>query len=96
MSDYVYVDNETRIEDIAKGARSAGRKLQLLSTEERNNILYRIAASLETRGEEIISVNMEDVSTAEKNGLLGSALHRLTLTQEKLCTLVAGIRSIGE
>jgi delta-1-pyrroline-5-carboxylate synthetase len=95
MSDYVHVDNETRIEDIAKGARSAGRKLQLLSTEERNNILYRIAASLETRAEEIISVNMEDVNTAEKNGLLGSALHRLTLTREKICTLVAGIRTIA-
>jgi gamma-glutamyl phosphate reductase len=95
MSDYVHVHDETRIEDIAKGARTAGRKLQLLSTEERNSILYKIAESLESRVEEIISANMEDVHAAEKNGLRGPTLHRLTLTPEKICTLVGGIRTIA-
>eukprot|EP00596_Hydrurales_sp_CCMP1899_P005054 CAMPEP_0119049416 /NCGR_PEP_ID=MMETSP1177-20130426/64586_1 /TAXON_ID=2985 /ORGANISM="Ochromonas sp, Strain CCMP1899" /LENGTH=735 /DNA_ID=CAMNT_0007026623 /DNA_START=13 /DNA_END=2217 /DNA_ORIENTATION=- len=95
MSDYVHVDDETRVEDIAKGARTAGRGLQLLSTEERNNILYKIAESLESRVVEILSVNMEDVHTAEKNGIRGPTLHRLSLTPEKICTLVAGIRTIA-
>lgn len=87
--------NNNKIEEIASGARISSRKLQDLSSKERDDILLKIAISLADREEEILRVNSEDVDAAERNGLSGPALYRLKLTSQKIKTLVEGIKSIG-
>jgi len=85
-----------KADEVAKGARTGSRALQLLQSTERQAILLHMAAALETRQREILAANAEDVVAAEKSGLAGPSLKRLSLTHEKLRTLVEGIRSIAE
>jgi gamma-glutamyl phosphate reductase len=46
--------NSNKIEEIASGARISSRKLQNLSSMERDDILLKIASSLADREEEIL------------------------------------------
>ena len=85
-----------KADEVAKLARTGSRALQLLQSSERSAILFHMADALDSRQEEIITTNAEDVAAAEKSGVVGPSLKRLRLTPEKIRTLVEGIRSIAE
>lgn len=82
-------------EQMAKDARSSSRQLQALSSQEREAILFAIADAIAAKEDEILSANAEDVAIAQANGLQGPSLKRLQLTNEKIKTLVTGIKSIA-
>ena len=84
-----------KADEVAQGARAGSRQLQALQSAEREAILLHMANALESRQAEILAVNTEDVTAAEKSGITGPSLKRLKLTPEKLRTLVEGIRSIA-
>jgi delta-1-pyrroline-5-carboxylate synthetase len=58
-------DLEHRAEEIAAGARAGSRKLQALSTAEREAVLHAVADALQAREQEILEVNALDVAIAE-------------------------------
>eukprot|EP01041_Mallomonas_annulata_P007789 gene7789-15932_t len=86
MTGQIQLD-EGKIEDLAQGARA-------LDSAGRERILHAIADALESRQDEIMAVNVEDVSVAENSGLAGPMLSRLKLTSEKMRSLVHGIRTL--
>ena len=80
---------------MAKAAKEGSLSLQLLSQEERKDILIAMADELAARSSEIMDANLLDLKEAEQTGLSGPLLKRLKLTADKLAAVVDGIRSIA-
>ncbi|RLN80676.1 hypothetical protein BBJ28_00015750, partial [Nothophytophthora sp. Chile5] len=83
-------------EEMANAAREGCRQLQALSSEERANILFRIADDLKSNSKTILQANKKDLAAAQKSAIDEGLLARLKLTEEKLDTLADGIRSIAD
>eukprot|EP01128_Nolandella_sp_AFSM9_P003604 TRINITY_DN1567_c0_g1_i1.p1 TRINITY_DN1567_c0_g1~~TRINITY_DN1567_c0_g1_i1.p1 ORF type:complete len:767 (-),score=176.41 TRINITY_DN1567_c0_g1_i1:174-2474(-) len=81
---------------VAKEVRSASLSLRKSSPETRSNILRILAQKLEDQQTEIMAMNAEDLSAAEMEGLTGSLFNRLKLTENKLESVVAGIRHLAD
>lgn len=80
---------------VARGARAGARQLQALTSAQRTRILLSIADALESGVTAILEKNLLDVRAAELCGVAYSLLSRLSMSREKIATLVAGIRSIA-
>lgn len=92
----VKLSSDTTIEDMAIAAREASRKLQQLSSKQRQNILHCIAKSLLERTNDIMAANEKDMDQASANTLDSGLLARLKLSPAKLQVLAKGIQSIAE
>ncbi len=83
----------------AVAARSAGRRLAALSSEERRALLERVAGALDAGRDRILAENALDVADGERavaEGRMRAALaKRLALSDAKLDALVDGIRAIA-
>ncbi|KAJ9533517.1 hypothetical protein QJQ45_026589, partial [Haematococcus lacustris] len=83
------------VRDMALRARAASRVLQSLPSLQRQQMLERLADSLEDATEEIMAANSLDVQQAQ--GKVGDALlQRLVLKPAKIAQLAAGIRAIAQ
>ncbi|MEE2750033.1 MAG: glutamate-5-semialdehyde dehydrogenase [Myxococcota bacterium] len=86
--------------ELARAARSASRKVQSLSSADRQYGLEAMAAALCERQQEILKANAMDVADAQlrvQAGDMSSALAaRLKLTEEKLVVLAEGLRSLAQ
>lgn len=82
--------------EVAKSVRDAGRNLANLTSTERATILERLATLIDMNQTDILATNQLDLEKATVEGLSGQILKRLKLTNEKLRTLVEGIRSIAK
>lgn len=86
----------TDISLLAKQAAEAAKKLSLLSTDEKNLALAKMADALASQKQHIIQVNTDEVARAKDNGLDAAMLDRLTLNDERIDDMVSGIREIIE
>eukprot|EP00850_Spirogloea_muscicola_P008009 SM000042S15276 [mRNA] locus=s42:42441:48707:+ [translate_table: standard] len=86
---------EGRARDMAVAARNASRKLQALSTEERQEALRNVAQALEAAEQEILAENEADIRAAEMAGIAAPLLHRLRLKPGRIGQLAEGIRAIA-
>ncbi len=84
----------TDITLLAKQAAHAAKKLSLLSSDEKNNALNKMADALALHRDQILRVNTEEVKRARTDGLDGSMLDRLILNDERMNDMVNGIREI--
>ena len=73
-------------------ARAASSKLALLSTEEKNSLLFTIADAIEAHEKEILSGNQEDIKSS---GLEGAMRDRLTLTPARIREMAQGVRDVA-
>jgi glutamate-5-semialdehyde dehydrogenase len=73
-------------------ARAASAGLALLSTEEKNLLLLKIAASIEAHSESILAANQKDM---ESSGLEGAMLDRLLLTASRVNQTAQGVRDVA-
>ena len=80
--------------DLARKARQASRRLALLSTKEKNELLSAMADQLELRKKEIRTSNEEDLAAARKAGISGALLDRLDLNEKRFAEMVAGVRQV--
>ena len=80
--------------DLARKARQASRRLALLSTKEKNELLSAMADQLELRKKEIRTSNEEDLAAAQKAGISGALLDRLDLNEKRFAEMVAGVRQV--
>lgn len=64
-------------------AKSASRKVALLSTNEKNSALKKIAAALKRESKKITTANEKDLRAGEKKGL-GEKLDRLKFNKERI------------
>ena len=73
-------------------ARAASSDLALLSTDEKNSLLLKIAAALDSNEKQILEANREDLETS---GLEGSMRDRLLLTPSRIAEMARGVRDVA-
>ena len=79
----------------AKQARLASRKLGVLSTKVKNEIICSIADGLVEKAEEILSANAIDIKNAEEAGLKKSFIDRLRLSEARIMDIAAALREVA-
>jgi glutamate-5-semialdehyde dehydrogenase len=79
--------------DISGAARSAARRLAATSSGARDHALELIARTVESHSQEIVEANRADLATA--SGLRPALVDRLTLNDERVAGLAAGVRAVS-
>lgn len=80
--------------EILKGAKAAARELALLSTEQKNTALLKMADALEANADKILQANAEDVERA-KSVLNEVMIDRLRLDKKRIAGMANGIREVA-
>src|SRR5262249_31013283 len=81
--------------DLARRARAASRLLATASGARKNDWLLGTAEVLETRGDEVLAANEQDVADAARAGLSAALVDRLRLTPARLRDDAAGLREVA-
>ncbi|OGP91612.1 MAG: glutamate-5-semialdehyde dehydrogenase [Deltaproteobacteria bacterium RBG_19FT_COMBO_43_11] len=89
------MDIKNSIEQIAKGAVVAARKLSRISTTSKNDVLLQMADELLRRRDFLLTENNKDVNKAKKSGLTKAMLDRLTLKSGTIAAMAQGLREIA-
>ena len=76
----------------AKLAKTAALRMAGLSTETKNAALLKMAEALESRQNEIIKTNAEDVEAAREKGIRASMIDRLILNPKRIADMAEGLR----
>ncbi len=84
-----------QIRNQARRARQAAGALRTLSSTDKNALLMRLAAALETAQDDIYAANQVDVAAAQAAGLSPALIDRLTLTASRFADMVAGVRFVA-
>lgn len=79
----------------AKSARKASRRLGILSTKVKNDIILNIAKGLIENCDEILAANAIDIENAERAGLKKSFIDRLRLTPERMEGIANALREVA-
>jgi len=80
---------------LGESARSASRTVAASTTEQRNNALLAMAASLETNASVLRAENNKDLKAGRAKGLDAALLDRLELTSEGIASMAEGLRQIA-
>jgi glutamate-5-semialdehyde dehydrogenase len=83
------------VSDKAKRAKAASRVLANISTEIKNNALFKMAAGLEKEADRLIAENIKDLKTAEQKGLSKAMIDRLTLNTDRIKAMSDGLREVA-
>jgi glutamate-5-semialdehyde dehydrogenase len=89
------LDIKQYVSDKAKKAKAASRQLANISTEIKNNALFRMAAGLERESAKLIAENKKDLLAAEQKGLSKAMIDRLTLNAERIKAMADGLREVA-
>jgi len=89
------MDIKQYVTEKAKKAKAASRKLATISTEIKNNALFKMAAELEKESGHLIAENKKDLEASEKKGLSKAMLDRLTLNPERIKAMADGLREVA-
>lgn len=82
------------IETISKTAKSASKRLAIMSEEQKNNVLLRMAEHIKADQETILSANDKDLEQAKEMELDEAFVDRLTLNEQRIDDMVNGIKEI--
>ncbi|WP_027416934.1 glutamate-5-semialdehyde dehydrogenase [Aneurinibacillus terranovensis] len=83
-----------RLLEKAKKAKEAAVTMGLLSTEEKNEALLRMADALESSTSRIIQANEVDVTAAKESGAPSSIVDRLLLNENRIKDMAEGLRQV--
>ncbi len=89
------MDIKQYVSDKAKKAKAASRALANISTEIKNNALFKMAAGLEKESAKLIAENKKDLVAAEQKGLSKAMIDRLTLNNERIKAMADGLREVA-
>ncbi|MDR6123240.1 glutamate-5-semialdehyde dehydrogenase [Bacillus sp. SLBN-46] len=78
----------------ARLLKNASKTLGMLSSNEKNEALEKMADHIQSNKEWIVSENAKDIETGKKNGLSDSLIDRLSLTNERIEQIVDGVRQL--
>jgi glutamate-5-semialdehyde dehydrogenase len=82
--------------EIGKRAKRATGELANLNSEQKNNILIRVAELLEEQSESLLVANARDLKQGEKMGLKGAIVERLTLSKERIGGIADGLKEVAQ
>ena len=83
------------LQPLAGPARAAARALATTPSEVKAVALGAMAGALVERADDILAANREDVSRAQAEAATGAVVDRLTLDQDRLHQVAAGVRQIA-
>ncbi|HUJ17335.1 MAG TPA: glutamate-5-semialdehyde dehydrogenase [Nitrospirota bacterium] len=89
------MDVKQYVSDKARKAKASSRRLANLSTEIKNNALFKMAAGLEQGAQKLIKENKKDLIAAETKGLSKAMIDRLTLNPDRIRTMAEGLREVA-
>jgi len=89
------MDIRAYVAEKARGARTAARKMALLSSSAKNAALIRMADELAARTPALLSANAKDLDEAEGRGLTKAMVDRLTLNPKRIGEMAAGLRDVA-
>ena len=79
----------------ASRVRGASRRLATTPTDLKNAALEAIADALEAESDAILAVNGPELERAERNGISGAFLDRMTLTPERIASMAGDVRAVA-
>ncbi len=82
--------------EVGQAARAAARVVAQAATAQKNAALRAIAAALDNAREELLAANAKDVDAAHAAGLAPAMIDRLTLTQQTITAMIAGLMQVAE
>ena len=82
------------LEEKARAAKAASRRLAYLSTEVKNKALHNIADYLLAQKDEILSANQIDYKDAEASGMSAAMLDRLMLSSSRLESIAQDVLAV--
>lgn len=85
----------SEVENKAKAARAASKKLAYLSTAIKNKALHSIADELVAKEKDIIAANRKDYAEGERGGMSAAMLDRLLLNTERIKGIAADVRTVA-
>lgn len=85
----------SEIEQKAREAKLAARRLATLPTEAKNAALTNLADALEANSAEILEANASDLDRGRADGLSPTALDRLTLSADRLAGIAKDVRTVA-
>lgn len=84
------------IELIGKKSKAASKITAQMTTNEKNNVLRHVGEAILKNSEEIKKANEKDIENAIANGMKPALLDRLTLTDERIRSMVDGIVQVAD
>lgn len=78
-----------------KAAKSASRQLVTKSTEEKNALLFKMAAILGEQESQMIQANERDLQNAKTAGLSDAMIDRLTITPELIKQMQSALKFVS-
>ncbi len=82
------------LKEMGMRAKEAAASLSMLSNDEKNNLLDKIAINLKKSEGAILEQNSIDVEAGRLNGLSEGLIDRLKLTSNRIDSMIEGIRTI--
>ena len=89
------MDIKSSVQQIAREAQWAARKLSRVTETEKNNALLRMADELEKNSRMLLEENSKDVARARKSGMTKAMLDRLTLKQSTIEQMAKGLKEVA-
>ncbi len=83
------------LEEKAKAAKAASRRMAYLSTEVKNKALSNIADDLLAKKDAILAANETDYKEAEASGMSAAMLDRLLLTAERIQSMSQDVLAVA-
>ncbi len=85
---------EQTIKDMAVQAKKAAHAMSILSTEQKNNVLGRMADALAEQKPYIQTENAKDLEAGKAKGLAAAMLDRLHLSDKVMDSMIGGLREV--
>ncbi len=85
---------EQTIKDMAVQAKKAAHAMSILSTEQKNNVLGRMADALAAQKSYIQAENAKDLEAGKAKGIAAAMLDRLNLSDKVMDSMIAGLREV--
>ena len=89
------VSLESKIQGIGQKAKDAITTAGLLSTDQKNALLEKMAQALLDHKEKIQEINKKDLEAGKKKRLTQALLDRLTLTDDRILQMAEGLREVA-
>jgi glutamate-5-semialdehyde dehydrogenase len=80
---------------MGRRARTASRHLQIALGTVKDRWLHFLAGAVESRRDEILRANEQDLSAADEAGLSDAQLDRMRLTSDRLAAAASGVRAVA-
>ncbi len=85
-----------KLEVICEKVKSTTRRLNSMSTKEKNTILKEVAKAIIDNKEKILNENVKDIQNATKNDMKESLIDRLRLDEKRITDMAEGLKKTAD